>query len=103
MGRKRCDTNGHWTTGQGELRATQEMNLDVFAFSLAPEFTNQRECLAADREVSAVMLDAAHLVERLFVERGLTLRPGSIDTQQAEPAIVAEHCWMHASKVGGDL
>lgn len=48
------------------------MNFDVLALGFAPEFANQREGLAADREMPAIMFYASHLLERRFIERWLT-------------------------------
>ena len=47
----------------GGSRAAQEMNFEVLAFGLAPEFANQWERLTTDREVAAVVLDASHFLE----------------------------------------
>ena len=63
------------------LRAAQEMNIDVLSLGFAPEFANQREGLAADREMPAIMFDASHLLERRFIERWLTLPYASIRAQ----------------------
>ena len=78
------------------------MNFDVLALGFAPEFANQWERLTADGEMPAIVLDAPHLVERLFIERWLTLLFDPIRAQQPKSAIVAKHFWMHPGKVGGD-
>ena len=79
------------------------MNLDVLVLGFTPEVANQRECPAADCEVPTIMLDTSHLEERLFVEGGFVLQPGTILAQQAESTVVTEHFRVHAGETGGGI
>jgi hypothetical protein len=74
----------------------------MLPFGLTPEFTDQWECPAADGEVSAIVLDATHLLERIFIEGGFVQHAGPIHTEQTNAAVVTEHVRMYAGKVGGN-
>jgi hypothetical protein len=74
----------------------------MLPFGLTPELTDQWECPAADGKVSAIVLDATHLLERIFIEGGFVQHASPIHTEQTGAAIVAEHVRMHAGKVGGN-
>jgi hypothetical protein len=78
------------------------VNFNVPPFGLAPEFTDQWECSAADGEVSAIVLDATHLLERIFIEGRFLQYVSPIHSEQTNAAIIAEHIWMYAGKVGSN-
>ena len=80
-------------------RAAQETEFDLQALAFAPQLADQRHRPPADPEVPAIMLDAAHFMERIFVERRFALHPGTMRAEQAAPAIIPEHFGMHAGKV----
>jgi hypothetical protein len=98
-------TTGLWRFTEGigiprDSRAAQKMDFDVLALGFAPEFADQRESPAADRKVPAEMLDAAHLLECVFVEGRFVLHLGTIFAKQAESAVIPEHFRMHAGETG---
>ena len=66
-------------------------------------FADQGERPAADREMPAIILDATHLMERVFIERGFELHSGPVFAKQAQSAVVTEHFRMHAGEVDGDI
>jgi len=74
----------------------QKMDFDVLALRFTPKFAYQREGPAVDREVSAIVFDAPHLVDCLFVEGCFAFHVGPICAQQSKSAVITKHLRMHA-------
>ena len=52
--------------------------------------------------MSAIVLDATHLLERIFIEGRFVPHAGPIRTEQTNAAVVTEHVRMYTGKVGGN-
>ena len=76
------------------------MEFDMLTFSFAPQFADERERPAANPKTLAIVLDAADLLERLFVEEWLCLQHSVDGLKQADPAVIPQHFRMHPCKMG---
>ncbi len=72
------------------------MDFDVLALRFAPKFAYQGEGSAVDCEVPAIVLDATHLMDCLFVEGCFAFHVGPIRAQQSKSAVITKHLRMHA-------
>src|ERR1017187_7782872 len=81
----------------------QEAQLGLQALDLPDKGAEQRQRSPVDPVVPAIMLDAAHLIERIVVKGWFARHCGKPGAEQAEPAVIPEHLRVHAGKTCGGI
>ena len=76
------------------------MEFDLLAFAFAPQLADKRKCPATNPEVLAIVLNAADLLESIFVEERLGLQHSVDRPEQANPTVIPQHFRMHPCKMG---
>lgn len=87
--------------GQSCLWAAQEKELDLQAFTFAPQLADERQRPPVNPEMPAIMLNVADLLERPAVECQHARPEITLGVEQAEAPVIQNHFRMHSGYAGG--